>query len=58
MLTGIDENENIARMSRGELYFAFSPELVAARKRCASAVNRMNNAGDLTRREIAEFWRV
>ncbi|KAJ5161513.1 trimeric LpxA-like protein [Penicillium capsulatum] len=54
MLSGIDEKENLARMSRGELYFAFSPELVAARKRCARAVRRLNNAGDLTRRATDE----
>ncbi|KAE8341440.1 hypothetical protein BDV24DRAFT_151112 [Aspergillus arachidicola] len=57
MLTNIDEEDNLRRMERGELYYAFTPQLVAARKRCASAVSRLNNAGDLTRRQIAEYWK-
>ncbi|BCS23504.1 sugar O-acetyltransferase [Aspergillus puulaauensis] len=57
MLSHIDERENLAHMGRGELYYAFTPELVAARKRCARAVNRLNNSGELSRREIAEFWK-
>ena len=56
MLLDVNEKENLARMRRGELYFAFSPELVAARRRCARVVNRLNNSGELTRREIAAFW--
>ncbi|PYH88374.1 trimeric LpxA-like protein [Aspergillus ellipticus CBS 707.79] len=56
MLSNIDEKENLARMRRGDLYYAFSPELVAARKRCARVVSRLNNSGELTRREIAQFW--
>jgi hypothetical protein len=32
-MTGIDEKENEARMGRGELYFAFLPELTAKRIR-------------------------
>lgn len=57
MLSDIDERENLAHMERGELYYAFTPELVAARKRCSRAVNRLNNSGELSRREIAEFWK-
>lgn len=57
MRLGIDEEENFERMKRGELYYAFTPKLVDARKRCELVVNRLNNAGDLTRREIAEYWR-
>ncbi|KAJ4328680.1 hypothetical protein N0V84_000871 [Fusarium piperis] len=53
----IDEQENIARMRRGDLYYAFTPQLVAARKRCRQAVARLNTAGELTRREIAEHWK-
>ncbi|CAG8892814.1 unnamed protein product [Penicillium salamii] len=56
MLSNVDEKENLARMRRGQLYFAFSPQLVAARRRCAGVVNRLNNSGELTRREIAAFW--
>ncbi|KZL75050.1 acetyltransferase [Colletotrichum tofieldiae] len=57
MLTNIDEEENLSRMQRGDLYSAFSPQLVAARRRCGQAVGRLNRAGDLTRREIAEHWK-
>lgn len=57
MLSNIDEKENLARMERGELYYAFTPELVAARRRCSQAVGRLNRAGELTRREIAEHWK-
>ena len=37
MLPDIDEEENRARMERGELYYAFTPQLVAARRRCISS---------------------
>ncbi|KAK1998003.1 trimeric LpxA-like protein [Colletotrichum falcatum] len=57
MLNNIDEEENLARMQRGELYYAFTPQLVAARRRCGQAVSRLNRAGDLTRREMAEHWK-
>ncbi|KAE8153240.1 trimeric LpxA-like protein [Aspergillus avenaceus] len=57
MLTNIDEKENLARMERGELYYAFTPQLVAARQRCSRLVSRFNRAGELSRREIAEFWK-
>lgn len=53
----IDEEDNLARMRRGDLYYAFTPELVAARQRCKRAVARFNAAEDLTRREMAEHWR-
>lgn len=57
MLSNIDEKENLARMERGELYYAFSPELVAARKRCGRIVGQLNRAGELTRRELAVYWK-
>lgn len=57
MFSNIDEKENLARMKRGELYYAFSPELVTARRRCGRIVGRLNSAGELTRREVAEFWK-
>lgn len=44
-------------MKRGELYYAFSPELVTARKRCGRAVGRLNSAGELNRRGVAELWK-
>ncbi|KAI9151303.1 Maltose O-acetyltransferase [Paramyrothecium foliicola] len=57
MLTNIDEDENLARMRAGELYFAFTPKLVAARQRCNRAVRKFNNAEDCTRRLNAEHWK-
>ncbi|KAH7010417.1 trimeric LpxA-like protein [Ilyonectria destructans] len=57
MLFHIDEEENLARMRRGELYYAFTPQLVAARKRCGRAVHLLNVSGELTRRQIAEHWK-
>ncbi|KAJ0416989.1 trimeric LpxA-like protein [Aspergillus carlsbadensis] len=57
MLAGIDEKENLARMQRGELYYAFSPGLVAARRRCSRIVRQLNRAGELSRRELAEYWK-
>ncbi|KAJ5649613.1 uncharacterized protein N7484_003336 [Penicillium longicatenatum] len=57
MLSNIDEKDNLARMERGELYYAFSPELVAARKRCGRIVGQLNRAGELSRRELAVYWK-
>lgn len=57
MLLNVDEDENLARMQRGELYYAFSPRLCAARRRCGQAVGRLNRAEDPSRRQIAEFWK-
>lgn len=53
----IDEEDNLSRMSRGQLYYAFTPSLVAARKRCKRAVAKINAAEDPTRREMAELWK-
>ncbi|KAK5137819.1 hypothetical protein LTR08_006587 [Meristemomyces frigidus] len=50
-------SENKARSLRGELYYAFTPELVAARRRCRVAVDRYNNCGDVSRRKQVELWR-
>lgn len=57
VLFDIDEEDNLGRMRRGELYYAFTPQLVAARRRCGIAVGRLNGAGELTRRQIAEHWK-
>ena len=50
-------SENRQRSLRGELYHAFTPELVAARRKCAEACGRYNNAGFVTRRRQLELWR-
>ena len=48
---------NKQRMQRGELYYAFTPELIAERARCTQAVNRFNDSRDTTRRHRVELWR-
>ena len=56
-ISTIDPTENWARMLRGELYYAFAPDLVAARARCKHACARYNNAGEVSRRRLIELWR-
>ncbi|CAD0087450.1 unnamed protein product, partial [Aureobasidium vineae] len=53
-------SENKARSLRGELYHAFTPQLVAERRRCARACTKYNKAGEdeaMTRRRQVELWR-
>ncbi|KAL4879059.1 trimeric LpxA-like protein [Aspergillus karnatakaensis] len=45
------------KMLRGELYHAFTPELVADRIRCRHACSRFNNAGEVSRRRLTELWK-
>jgi hypothetical protein len=54
-LTDIAKNREA--MSRGELYYAFTPDLVVARRRCELACERFNSAGDISRRNRVELWR-
>jgi hypothetical protein len=53
----MDTAENKRRMLAGELYYAFVPELVAARRRCEYARVRFNNAGEVTRRQSIQLWK-
>lgn len=57
MVPKVDEGENLARMERGELYYAFTPQLIAERQRCTRILGRLNSAGELSRREIAGYWK-
>jgi hypothetical protein len=50
-------SENKARALRGELYHAFTPELVAQRRRCARACSKYNKAEEVTRRQQVEMWK-
>ncbi|KAF7115387.1 hypothetical protein CNMCM5793_002203 [Aspergillus hiratsukae] len=45
------------KMLRGELYYAFTPDLIAARTRCKHACQRFNDAGDVSRRRQIELWK-
>jgi hypothetical protein len=53
----IDELENKQKMARGELYHAFTPELIEQRARSKHACTRYNNAGDVPRRKLTELFR-
>ncbi|KAL9125246.1 MAG: hypothetical protein Q9217_005522 [Psora testacea] len=55
--SNLDLSENRARSLRGELYYAFAPDLTADRLRCKHACNRYNNAGEISRRRQVELWR-
>lgn len=55
--TPIDLAENRLRMARGELYYAFTPDLIQDRKCCARACRRLNTAEEPTRRELVEMWK-
>lgn len=53
----IDPEENKRRMRAGELYFAFTPDLIAERKRCKLALALYNEKADsMTRREQVEHY--
>ncbi|KLJ10958.1 acetyltransferase [Blastomyces silverae] len=45
------------KMLRGELYHAFTPELIAARTKCKWACKRFNDSEEVTRRRQIELWR-
>ncbi|EGE81908.1 acetyltransferase [Blastomyces dermatitidis ATCC 18188] len=45
------------KMLRGELYHAFTPELIAARTKCKWACKRFNDSEEVTRRRQVELWR-
>lgn len=53
----MEPSDNKQRMARGELYYAFTPELVAERARCKHACSRYNNAGNVPRRQLTELLR-
>ncbi|KAL5598760.1 hypothetical protein BROUX41_003904 [Berkeleyomyces rouxiae] len=46
----IDHAENRRRMIAGEMYYSFTPELVASRARCVKACKRFNKTEDMNRR--------
>ena len=50
-------SEEKRKALNGELYHAFTPELVRERRRCAHACHRFNTAGEVSRRRIVELWR-
>jgi hypothetical protein len=56
-IRSFDSAENRRRMANGELYYAFTPDLIADRRRCRKAYQRLNNAHDLNRRGLVELWK-
>ncbi|KAI1878228.1 uncharacterized protein JN550_000410 [Neoarthrinium moseri] len=57
-LRSIDLEENKRRMRNGELYHAFTPDLIADRKRCRLACDAYNRAGDVPRRILVELFQL
>jgi hypothetical protein len=54
----INLEENLRNMQRGELYYAFTPDLVKKRARARVACAKFNNPPDgCTRRQKVELWR-
>lgn len=45
------------KMLRGELYHAFTPDLMAIRDKCKAACIRFNNEPEASRRRLVEMWR-
>ncbi|KAF2972630.1 hypothetical protein GQX73_g945 [Xylaria multiplex] len=52
----IDREENRRRMVNGDLYFAFTPDLIEDRKNCRRAYEQFNKAGDVPRRTLTELF--
>ena len=50
-------SENKQNMLKGELYHAFTPELVRERRRCRDACQRLIDAREVSRRRQVELWR-
>lgn len=44
-------------MVAGELYYAFTPDLIKDRQRCTKATRRFNNFEEPTRRELVTMWK-
>ncbi|KAI0528051.1 galactoside O-acetyltransferase [Xylaria bambusicola] len=55
-LRAVDPEENKRRMINGDLYFAFTPDLIADRKKCRQAYERFNAAGEAPRRTLIELF--
>ena len=50
-------SENKQNMMRGDLYIAFTPELVKDRAKCKAALRAYNAAEGRSRRETVHLWR-
>lgn len=57
-LRNINIEENKRLMREGQLYYAFTPDLIADRKRCRLACEAYNRAGDVSRRRLVELFKL
>ncbi|KAK0724898.1 hypothetical protein B0H67DRAFT_118283 [Lasiosphaeris hirsuta] len=58
-MSSVDAAENRRRMLSGELYYAFTPDLTADRRRCKAACfefNAHSTGGEAPRRKLVELW--
>lgn len=54
----IDLEQNLRNMRQGELYYAFTPDLVKRRARARKACAKFNDASEgYTRRHKVELWK-
>lgn len=53
----VDAKENRAMMEAGNLYYAFTPELIGERARCTQAAKMYNESEGLSRREQIELYK-
>lgn len=52
----IDPEDNKRRMENGDLYFAFTPDLIEDRRRCRQAFEKFNDNRDDRRRTTVELF--
>lgn len=56
MIPEFKDKENYDLMQRGELYYPFAHEFLAARRKCAKVCRRFNQSEDITRRQMVKLW--
>lgn len=52
----VDPTENRRKMEAGELYYAFTPQLIGERNRCTMARDLYNKSENVARREQIELY--
>lgn len=54
--SNVDAAENRKKMEAGELYYAFTPDLIKERQMCKQAAKLYNESDGLSRREQIELY--
>lgn len=54
--SNVDAAENRKKMEAGELYYAFTPDLIKQRQMCKQASKLYNESDGLSRREQIELY--